>query len=369
MSELIDVACDICGRRYRWPDERLGDSATCRDCNTQFEVTEYVSPEENTDAADLRWFKGVGEVLLVLAVVIGLSSLLVIRPANYRRSIAQGSSSFGPVNAHPAGSASPHLPLHNSPPHDLFRSRFEARTQPHGQAPGEAPVGTVLSPANQTLPPVNLSPLPTRFTKIPPNTTPEHQASSPPVVTEWGFASNSRPRKLQLKGQGLQGLTRFQYRFGSGLTDTACHQVSDSLVETDGFFVRSSKVTLYVISNPLGTAVVFSDDIATIDTPTTLNRVPVRDEPDLFLVRHGGELTSNRPIGVLVDAGGRATVTPWVNMAIVKPGGYLKTQSPSSTILETGASVVWEKPGINELAGPDSRPAIQFYRLPAIHAK
>ena len=367
MSELIDVACDICGRRYRWPDERLGDSATCRDCNTQFEVTEYVPPEEDTVAADLRWFKGVGEVLLVLAVVIGLSSLLVIHPANYRRNIAQSSSSFGPVNSHPAGSASPHLPLHSSPPHDLLRSHFEARPQPHGQTPGEAPVSSLLSPANQTLPPVNLSQLPTRFTKIPPNTTPEHQASSPPVVTEWGFVSDSHTRRLQLKGQGLQGLTRFQYRFGSGLTDTACQQVSDSLVETDGFFVRSSKVTLYVISNPLGTAVVFSDDIPTIDTPTTLNRVRVRDEPDLFLVRHGGELTSNRPIGVLVDTEGRATVTPWVNMAIVKPGGYLKTQSPSSTILETGASVVWEKPGVNERSAPDSRPAIQFYRLPVIH--
>ena len=80
MSELIDVACDICGKQYRWPDERLGETALCRYCGTKFEVKLYVPPEDDTNAKDLQWFKGVGVAILVVSVAVGLSSLLFIRP-------------------------------------------------------------------------------------------------------------------------------------------------------------------------------------------------------------------------------------------------------------------------------------------------
>ncbi|MDB5340880.1 MAG: hypothetical protein JWN70_6499 [Planctomycetaceae bacterium] len=359
MSELIDAVCDICGRQYRWPDERLGESATCRYCGTKFEVQVFVAPEEDTNANDLRWFKGVGVAILVLTVVVGLSSLLMIRPSATGWTVTGGSWRFPRFRA-TAGGRSAEAERH-------FALAEERDNQFLGEMRRNAGM-TGSIPIVRTYPRTRKR-TPSPFTIISPTVNSGHLATSAPVVTEWGFVGESSDRKLQLKGTGLQGLTKFQHRFGSGLSDAKCHQVSDTLLETDGFFVKSSEVTLYVIANPHGMAVVFSDNIATVDTNQTLARRQPGTEPDLFLIRNGGHLVSERPTGVLVDQGGRAAVRPWVIMAIVKRGGELKTQMPSSTILEAGASVTAERPGINDLSKPVTVPKITFFRLPVIDKK
>ncbi len=362
MSDLIDAACDICGRQYRWPDERLGESATCRYCGTKFEVTVYVPPDEDTNAKDLQWFKGVGIAILVLIVVAGLSSLLVLRPSATGWSVAGGSWGSRPNNSYSSTSPSPVHQQHFNPA-DEIRSRFDQRGPGQGGSiPRGNPVNTPsdVSPGDST---------PTTFTSISPTENPRHAATSAPIVTEWGFVGQFPNRKLQLRGTGLQGLTKFQYHFGSGLSDARCNQVSDVLLETDGFHVNSGGVTLYAITNPQGTAVVFSDDIAIVNTLRTLPRRFSINDPKLYLVQSGGQLLSESPTDVLVEQGGRATVNPLVGMAIIKRGGELKTRLPSGIILEAGATLTSELSPVSQSSSPITVPTITFCRLPVISKK
>lgn len=362
MSDLIDAACDICGRQYRWPDERLGETATCRYCGTKFEVKVFVAPEEDSHAKDLQWFKGVGVAILVLAVVVGLSSLLVLRPAGSGSNVAGDSWRSRQNNSFPSAPSSPVGHQHFNPADDI-RSRLDQRGRGIG---GQPAMGNPVNP----IPVVTHGNTPAApFAMIAPDATPLHPATSAPVVTEWGFVGEFPHRKIQMKGTGLQGLTKFQVFFGSGLIDAKCNQVSDTLLETDGIFVNSREVTMYVITNSLGVAVAFSDDIPTVNTLKPLPRRRADNEPRLYLVISGGQLLSERPTNVLVDDGGIATVNPWTHFAIVKRSGELQTETYRNTIMEAGARVTSKRSHINDRTNLISVPALAFCRLPVISEK
>lgn len=119
MAELIDVACDICGQKYRRPEEEIGRKAKCRVCGTKFEVSKYTPPDElfEEEAAALGnpmpWIKGGATFALILLLIGGLGSLLFIKPASAKltgnESLFQGGVNTPWVNSHrvPAPAASP----------------------------------------------------------------------------------------------------------------------------------------------------------------------------------------------------------------------------------------------------------------------
>lgn len=91
MAELIDVACDICGQKYRRSEEDMGKKAKCRICGTKFEIARYVPPDELFEAEQeaalgnpLPWIKGGATFALILLLIGGLGSLLFIKPASAR---------------------------------------------------------------------------------------------------------------------------------------------------------------------------------------------------------------------------------------------------------------------------------------------
>lgn len=91
---MIQVACDICGRRYSLTEERLGQRLTCKSCDVEFEVcrgNEFdpdtpefpeESPVEQEDS-DFSWRQAITRTVGGICVVIGLGtmiSLLFIDP-------------------------------------------------------------------------------------------------------------------------------------------------------------------------------------------------------------------------------------------------------------------------------------------------
>lgn len=338
MSELIDVACDICGKQYRWPDERLGESATCRYCGTKFEVKLFVPPEDDTNAKDLQWFKGVGVAILVVSVAVGLSSLLFIRPGQTGWNTASRHTPPPPTTSWPSTSR-PDVAQHQ-PFHDAARVREMGQ---FNHSPSHAPGAAA----------------PFIVPELDPATSTDASVTGPPVVTSWLLETERGRRRLRLRGQGFAGTTKVQTTIGGQFTDATHEVISDSELLADAILVGADETTIYAVTNAKGVGVAYSENIATITDRRTMEFGP--RVPRLYLIKNGGHFKGERPGGVLVEAGGHAEITP-ASTAFVKRGGSVTTNLISTLHLEPGASVSPPPENLSKSV----HPVITFCRLPAI---
>lgn len=334
MSELIDVACDICVKQYRWPDERLGETATCRYCGTKFEVTQYAPPDDDATANDLQWFKGVGVAILVASVAVGLGSLLFIRPGQTGWDTGSRSAPSSPMRSWTSTSDPRHQPFS-----DAARVRMNRQAAPQPDLGAETPTIVPLPPPESDVPGV---------------------ITGPPVVTDWELVTRGVIPSLRIRGQCLGGLNSLKTALGSNFVDCNYALISDSEIEANSVFIRPGTVTIFALTNPKGLAVAFSDDIATVTGRQTLGRD--QQGADFYLVKNGGSFRSRRPVGVLIETGGQAEMDPWASIGIVKGGGSIKSKLSLRLLLEPGASVF---PAPDKLA-ESSQPVITFYRLPVV---
>lgn len=333
MAELIEAACDICGQLYRWSEERLNETAVCRECGTKFEVQRYTPPPDEVEGDldnPLPWIKGACVAAIIIAALGGLGSLLTYRP---------GSRPFPTANTAPGYPA----PSYPAPAYPV----------PNYPATGQSAVGQ--SSAGQSAPAYPAPGQPAPVIPGPAAGTGERPGACP-VITGWSLVD---PQQLRLTGRGLKGITRAETVLGIALIDVQFTVVSDAeLLIRTVFLNRPEK--LFAVSSPDGIALVVSDAIPAVDTQDSLDFTP--GVVPLRLVRKGGHLVSLCPTIVLVESGGRAVIQSHAVVCFMQNGAELEAERASSLIAEPGASATLRQPFI---VNNRRSPAITFCRLPA----
>ncbi len=121
---MIQVACDICGRRYSLAEERLGQRLTCKSCDVEFEVSRdnefdpdspefpEESPVEEEDS-DFSWRQAITRTVGGICVVIGLGTMISLLFIDPRTGQAQAPIAAGKRVTIP--SAPPTIPAENPP--------------------------------------------------------------------------------------------------------------------------------------------------------------------------------------------------------------------------------------------------------------
>ncbi len=358
MAALIDAACDICGHIHHIVEDRLGDVVPCRECGTKFEVVEYFPPPEDeteaTNNSPLPWIKGAGITVLILCVLVGLSSLLVYRPTPGSRQVA-GSVWFRPRTV-PQQRLDPRTdpsadPLTNRTAQQRLRRDFERlrqAQQPKLEIPATNQVSSVSATPVQT--PVPQTPVPT---------------GPPPSISGWGFDS-SRERggafgTIRLIGTGMSRAAKVEQTFGPGLLGNARFSVvSDTEMLVNLSHQFTPRETLLLISNPGGVAVVFSEEIPTIQDRQVL---PDRRQIPVCLVRNGGHVISRRGVVALLEQGGRAEIQSLTFLAVAQEGSDLHAQTVHKLYAHPQAKVKVELQNQTPLP---PQPNIQFCRLPSL---
>jgi hypothetical protein len=326
MAEFTDVACDICGKLYHWTVDRLGDTAICRECGTKFDVTEYVAPpeddEESIESNPLPWIKGASVVALILLVLVGLSSLLFIRPNSYA-----GSYSNRPSN-------NPAVPNWSAPVNPARKPWGRAGHQPAPQ-----------------MPPV-IMPLPGQ---------PAGKSGVVPVISGWQVNGPPHDLKIRLTGQGLQGVTSAEELLGPTLHSVNFQILSDTVVELNRVQLGAPNSTLFVVQNSVGMAVAFCRDVRTITgRETDLGNV---GSTPIHYVRTGGHLETNSSSVVLLDNGARLTTKSPAHIAFLKQGSELNTSIVFNYFSEPGARIIGHQ--ANNSPTTNVR-EIKFCPLPAL---
>lgn len=406
MAELIDVACDICGQKYRWGVERVGSATQCRECGTKFEVAEYMPPpEEGTDDGNpLPWIKGACVAALVIASVAGLGSLPFIRPspavavaANNRQPNAAGFArpvaprANGPAQPPVApadvearlkalrekmgspGALGPAMPGPNLPDVKMPEAgrpgpEFSGRGRRGPRMPNLPRPGIPGAAPQFPLPPTD-APGQAPLEEVPiagdgPQDTAKGTARAtgvPPEISAWRITDDRGRPHIRLTGRGLKHTTKVQKLFGTALFEGKFSVISDTELELKPVGAPETRQMMIVVTTPDGVAVALADDVKTVDSRETLDRAA--GPPPVCFVKKGGVLTTSFPTVVIVDAGGRANVSGITTVGIVKKGAVLETAIAPTLIAEEGAKVRLRSP-----APRDNAPVavITFCTLPVL---
>lgn len=295
MAEIVDVACDICGKIYHWTEERLGDVVTCSECGTKFDVTEYVAPAEDGEVDvnnnPLPWIKGAFVVALILCVLLGLSSLVFIRPNSGIGSFVGSTSSSG------AGSNWSTQPI--------------PAPRPWGQPHQEEPRKPVVVPA------IGMAPL----------------------VTGWTNGKNATGTNVRLIGQGLQNVSKVQEFNDVGLFDSQFQIHSDAELEIKQVQFDNPKSALFTVSNAEGMTVVFCQEIKTVVGSESLNDRTQLAFGQACFVRKGARFETNQHSVVLAESGAKVVTAHTRQLAIMEQGTELSTGMFLSAYTEPGAMI------------------------------
>ena len=99
----IQVACSECGKRYRFPDERAGDTVECKECGADVDIPGGRSRGSGGKKKKKQQSSGVGAGVMIgggvgTAVLFGLVAFLFMRP---------GQPPVAPPNVPPANNGQP----------------------------------------------------------------------------------------------------------------------------------------------------------------------------------------------------------------------------------------------------------------------
>jgi hypothetical protein len=369
MAELIEVACDICGQKYRWSDERLGSTAACRECGTKFEVEEFVPPPDDADDevgdSPLPWIKGALVAALIVAALSGLGSLLFTRPAPDAPVLASAAPSV-PARAAQSSTTAAGAPSGQTQPSGVTATPATPRTGhgiarnglPSGFGSGAAPSDPrkvrELADKLKSSVPGRASPAPGFGLSNTNDPEPEREAtgsvpapgpkpivvdapSGVPVVTTWQLVGNPGSARLRLTGRGLQKTTAVQELVGLALIDAAFAAVSDTELDVKKTYLKDPRQSLFVVASPEGIAVAFCDAVPIVTSRKSLDREP--NSVRVFRVTKDGWLEGSRSAVVLVEAGGRAHIDSTVPIAFVKDEAEMAALAASNLFAEPRANV------------------------------
>ncbi|MCC7422353.1 MAG: hypothetical protein IT428_18905 [Planctomycetaceae bacterium] len=138
MSEIIEFACDICGQKYRYSEERMGRKTDCRECGAPFELNKHTiakdDDEEDSDDEEVSpW-------ILIRSAVVGTLLFFIIGGLSYLpfyapepRSLMASTTPPGRLGNPPSGFPQPGLPGHGFPHHN---PGFSPAGVPNGGMPG-----------------------------------------------------------------------------------------------------------------------------------------------------------------------------------------------------------------------------------------
>lgn len=130
MSEIIEFACDICGQKYRYSEERMGRKTDCRECGAPFELNKHtIAKDEDEDGSD---DEETSPWLLIRSAFVGTLLFFIIGGLSYLPF-----SSPDPQNLMAA--TPPSGQLNNFPP-GFPQSNFPGQGFPNGN-PGFNPSG------------------------------------------------------------------------------------------------------------------------------------------------------------------------------------------------------------------------------------
>lgn len=123
MSEIIEFACDICGQKYRYSEERMGRKTDCRECGAPFELNKHtIAKDEDEDGSD---YEEVSPWILVRSAFVGTLLFFIIGGLCYlpfytpdARSLMAATTPSGQRGNSPTGFGQPSFPANNFPQHN-----------------------------------------------------------------------------------------------------------------------------------------------------------------------------------------------------------------------------------------------------------
>jgi hypothetical protein len=123
VSEIIEFACDICGQKYRYSEERMGRKTDCRECGAPFELNKHtIAKDEDEDGSD---DEEMSPWILIRSAFVGTLLFFIIGGLCYLpfytpdgRSLMAATTPSGQRGNSPTGFGQPSFPANNFPQHN-----------------------------------------------------------------------------------------------------------------------------------------------------------------------------------------------------------------------------------------------------------
>lgn len=383
---MIEFACDICGQKQLYPEDRMGRDVDCRVCGAPYELNKHTiarDEEEETQEDDevSAWVLVRSTVVgaIILFIVGGLSVLPFYEPDPSSRAQAGGIVASR-LPATPNNGLPPGFPQHQFPPgfpqHNLHPPFVPPTGIPNGvpgvdTKPNGPPNMATWPPArpNGAVPPANganqnpggAKPMPVEVARadagkgggnglpmpadVGAKNEPEMAADGAPEADPKGedvpldFTDYPNVRSVAVgnaaggtnivvKGSKLSKVRRvlpFYIPYWN-VRDVEFRVVSDTQIETNHVALAGVKSVGVVLVSDEGLTITVPERTLRIKQEQTIDIQTGRN--NLVVVEAGGKATTQNSAMVVVERGGELTTAHPFGLFVVARGGKIRSNIP-----------------------------------------